>query len=33
MVAVGVIDKRANYKSAYTLQFVDKKVGLGLSPK
>jgi NitT/TauT family transport system substrate-binding protein len=33
MVAVGVIDKRTNYKSAYTLQFVNKKVGVDLHPQ
>jgi NitT/TauT family transport system substrate-binding protein len=33
MVAIGMIDKRTDYKSAYTLQFVDKKVGLDLRPK
>jgi NitT/TauT family transport system substrate-binding protein len=33
MVAIGMIDKRTDYKSAYTLQFVDKSVGLDLRPK
>ena len=33
MVAIGMIDKRTDYKSAYTLQFVDKGVGLDLRPK
>ncbi len=33
MVAIGMIDKGADYKSAYTLQFVDKGVGLDLRPK
>ena len=33
MVAVGVIDKRTNYKSAYTLQFTNKKVGVDLHPQ
>ena len=31
MVAIGLIDKRTNYKSAYTLQFTNKKVA-GRSP-
>ena len=30
MVAIGMIDKRTDYKSAYTLQFVNKGVGLNL---
>ena len=33
MVAIGMIDKRSNYKSAYTLQFANKKVGLDLHPQ
>jgi NitT/TauT family transport system substrate-binding protein len=33
MVAIGLIDKRTNYKSAYTLQFVNKKVGVDLHPR
>ena len=33
MVAVRMIDKRTNYKSAYTLQFVNKKVGIDLRPQ
>ena len=33
MVAIGMIDKRTDYKRAYTLQFVDKGVGLDLRPK
>ena len=33
MVAIGMIDKRTDYKSAYTLQFVNKGVGLDLRPK
>ena len=33
MVAIGMVDKRTDYKSAYTLQFVDKGVGLDLRPK
>jgi len=33
MVAVGMVDKRTDYKRAYTLQFVDKGVGLDLRPK
>ena len=28
-----MIDKRADYKSAYTLQFVNKNVGLNLRPQ
>jgi hypothetical protein len=28
-----MIDKRTNYKSAYTLQFVNKKVGVDLHPQ
>jgi len=28
-----MIDKRTNYKSAYTLQFVNKKVGVALHPQ
>ena len=32
MVAIGMIDKRTDYKSAYTLQFVNKGVGLNLRP-
>jgi NitT/TauT family transport system substrate-binding protein len=33
MVAIGMIDKRTNYKSAYTLQFTNKKVGIDLHPQ
>jgi NitT/TauT family transport system substrate-binding protein len=33
MVAIGLIDKRTNYKNAYTLQFVNKKVGVDLHPQ
>jgi NitT/TauT family transport system substrate-binding protein len=33
MVAAGVVDARDDYKKAYTLQFVDKGVGLELRPK
>ncbi len=33
MVAIGMVDKRADYKNAYTLQFVDKGVGLNLRPQ
>ena len=33
MVAIGMVDKRTDYKSAYTLQFVNKRVGLGLRPQ
>jgi len=33
MVETGMIDKRADYKRAYTLQFVNKGVGLDLRPK
>ena len=33
MVAIGMVDKRTDYKNAYTLRFVDKGVGLDLRPK
>ena len=33
MVAIGMIDKRTDYKSAYTLQFVNKGLGLNLRPQ
>jgi NitT/TauT family transport system substrate-binding protein len=33
MVAIGMINKRTDYKSAYTLQFVNKGVGLNLRPQ
>jgi hypothetical protein len=33
MVAIGMVDKRADYTNAYTLQFVDKGVGLNLRPR
>ena len=33
MAAAGVVDARDDYKKAYTLQFVDKGVGLELRPK
>ncbi|HSU99238.1 MAG TPA: ABC transporter substrate-binding protein, partial [Roseiarcus sp.] len=33
MVAIGMVDKGADYRSAYTLQFVDKGVGLDLRPR
>jgi NitT/TauT family transport system substrate-binding protein len=33
MVAIGMVDKRADYRKAYTLQFVNKGVGLNLRPQ
>jgi NitT/TauT family transport system substrate-binding protein len=33
MVSTGMIDARTDYKRAYTLQFVNKGVGLDLRPK
>jgi NitT/TauT family transport system substrate-binding protein len=33
MVAIGMVDKRTDYKSAYTLQFVNKGVGINLRPQ
>ena len=33
MVAIGMVDKHTDYKSAYTLQFVNKRVGLNLRPQ
>jgi NitT/TauT family transport system substrate-binding protein len=33
MVAIGMVDKHIDYKSAYTLQFVNKRVGLNLHPQ
>ena len=33
MVAIGMIDKRTDYRRAYTLQFVNKGVGLDLRSK
>ncbi len=33
MVETGMIDKRTDFKPAYTLQFVNKRVGLDLRPK
>lgn len=33
MVKAGVVDANIDYKRAYTLQFVNKKVGLDLEPK
>ena len=33
MVKTGMVDSRTDYKQAYTLQFVDKGVGLDLRPK
>jgi NitT/TauT family transport system substrate-binding protein len=33
MVAIGMVDKGTDYRSAYTLQFVNKKVGLNLRPQ
>ena len=33
MVAIGMVDKHTDYKSAYTLQFVNKGVGLNLRPQ
>ena len=33
MVRIGMVDARTDYKRAYTLQFVDKGVGLDLRPK
>ena len=33
MARIGLVNPRTNYKRAYTLQFVDKGVGLDLKPK
>jgi NitT/TauT family transport system substrate-binding protein len=33
MVAIGMVAPTTDYKKAYTLQFVDKGVGLNLRPK
>jgi NitT/TauT family transport system substrate-binding protein len=33
MARTGLVNPRTNYKRAYTLQFVDKGVGLDLEPK
>jgi NitT/TauT family transport system substrate-binding protein len=33
MVATGMVAASADYKKAYTLQFVDKGVGLNLRPQ
>jgi NitT/TauT family transport system substrate-binding protein len=33
MVAIGMVDKRTDYKNAYTLQFVNKGLGLNLRPQ
>ncbi len=33
MVAIGMVDKQTDYRSAYTLQFVNNGVGLDLRPK
>jgi NitT/TauT family transport system substrate-binding protein len=33
MVRAGVVKPDLDYRKAYTLQFVDKKVGLDLRPK
>ncbi len=33
MVAIGMIDKRTDYRKAYTLQFVNKGMGLNLRPQ
>jgi NitT/TauT family transport system substrate-binding protein len=33
MVRAGVVKSGLDYRKAYTLQFVDKKVGLDLRPK
>ena len=33
MTAIGMVDPRTDYKTAYTLQFVNKGVGLDLRPK
>ena len=33
MVAIGMVDGKTDYKKAYTLQFVNKGVGLDLRPK
>ena len=33
MVAIGMVDKRTDYRIAYTLQFVNKQVGVDLRPK
>ena len=33
MVAIGMVDKHTDYTTAYTLQFVNKGVGLDLRPK
>jgi len=33
MVAIGMVKPTTDYKQAYTLQFVDKGVGLNLRPQ
>jgi NitT/TauT family transport system substrate-binding protein len=33
MVRAGIVKSTLDYRRAYTLQFVNKKVGLGLRPK
>ena len=33
MVRAGVVKSAVDYRSGYTLRFVDKKVGLDLRPK
>jgi NitT/TauT family transport system substrate-binding protein len=33
MVAIGMVDKHTDYKSAYTLQFVNRRAGLNLHPQ
>ncbi len=33
MVAIGIVDKHTDYRSAYTLQFVNKGVGVNLHPR
>ena len=33
MVAIGMVDARTDYRKAYTLEFVNKGVGLDLRPK
>ena len=33
MVRAGVVKPSVDYRKSYTLQFVDKKVGLDLRPK
>ena len=33
MAGTGLVNPRTNYKRAYTLEFVDKAVGLDLRPQ